>query len=225
LTADSTAIVADKPVTITVKGTLTLDGEDISETTTIGNVTYKVETDYIAQYADLSSDSWYTTEINYILSKGLMNGTSTTAFTPNGTLTREMLATIIWRAAGEPAAAGSLTFADADNVSSWAKTAVAWAAEQGIVKGVGNNQFAPKSAVTRQDMVVMLQRWAGEGVSDVDLSSFSDAGSISSYATEAVKWAVNNGLLKGDNGKLNPTNSITRIQAAAVLARYLMAQD
>jgi hypothetical protein len=228
LTANSAAITADKAVTITVEGTLTLDGQVITETTTVGNVTYSLNqdtadtTDYIAQYTDLTSGAWYEDEINFILAKGYMNGTSDTTFSPNASLTREQLVTILWRIADSPAA-GELTFADADQVSSWAKTAVAWAAEKGYVEGVGNNKFAPKSAITRQDMAKIIYKWAeGSADSSDALSKFVDAAQISSYAVEPLTWAVATGLFQGNNNsQLNPKNNITRIEAAAVLARYL----
>jgi hypothetical protein len=225
LTANSAAITADKPVTITVEGTLTLDGQVITETTTVGNVTYSLNVDtadYTAQYTDLASGKWYDSEINFILANGYMNGTSTTTFSPNASLTREQLVAILWRIAGSPDA-GELTFDDADQVSSYAKTAVAWATEKGYVNGVGNNKFAPKSAITRQDMAKIVYLWAeGSADSSADLSKFTDAAQVSSYAVEPLTWAVANGLFQGDNNnQLAPRNNITRIQAAAVLARQL----
>ena len=226
LTAPAAAIKADKAVTITVKGTLTLDGKKVVGTKTIGNVTYVAEVDYTEKYEDLVAGAWYTKGGDYdalktTLDLGLMNGTGETVFGINGIMKREQLATILYRAAGSPAVEGELPFTDAASVSSWAVDAVKWAAGEGIVTGKPNGSFDPQGAVTRQDMAVMLCRYAkGQAAEGAELD-FADVADVAAYAEHAMKWAVAEGLLKGSDGKLDPRNSITRLQGALLLGRYM----
>lgn len=227
LTADSKAITADKPVTITVKGALTLDGEVVTGTKTVGKVTYVVDVDYIGQYSDLDADAWYAKgedgdTLKYVLAQGLMEG-SDGAFSPNDVLTREQLALILYRASGEPAVTGELDAPDADKVSSWAADAVKWAVAEEIIKGGDGGSLNPKAAVDRQTMAVMLYRWAeGKVAEDATLEDFADAASVAAWADEAMKWAVSEGLIKGTDGKLTPNGSVVRITAAMMLGRYQM---
>jgi hypothetical protein len=220
LTAKSDAITAEEDVIITVMGTLTLDGETIVGGKQVGHVYYVVVEDCTAPYSDLSRAGWYVDELHSILGFNYMNGTGDGKFSPNASISRQDLTTVVWRMAREPEA-GEITFADASQVGSWAKTAVAWAAEEGIVSGTGNNAFSPNAAITRQDVAVILYNWFEGSTTDTsNLSKFSDSAQVADYAKDAMAWAVANGLFKGDdNGKLNPTSNISRIEAAVVLNR------
>ncbi len=225
LTAASKAITSDKAVTITVKGTLKLDGAVITDTKVVGNVTYKVDTDYIGKYSDLDADAWYAKgadgeTLKYVLAQGLMEG-SDGKFSPNAALTREQLAVVLYRASGSPAVTGELKAPDASKVSAWASDAMKWAVEQKIITGNDKGELNPKGTVDRQTMAVMLFRWADGKVADgADLKDFSDAASVAAWASDAMKWAVNEGLVQGAGGKLNPAGSVTRITAAMMLGRY-----
>ena len=225
LTAASKAITSDKAVTITVKGTLKLDGAVITDTKVVGNVTYKVDTDYIGKYSDLDADAWYAKgadgeTLKYVLAQGLMEG-SDGKFSPNAALTREQLAVVLYRASGSPAVTGELKAPDASKVSAWASDAMKWAVEQKIITGNDKGELNPKGTVDRQTMAVMLFRWADGKVADgADLKDFSDAASVATWASDAMKWAVNEGLVQGAGGKLNPAGSVTRITAAMMLGRY-----
>ena len=212
-------------MTITVKGTLKLDGAVITDTKVVGNVTYKVDTDYIGKYSDLDADAWYAKgadgeTLKYVLAQGLMEG-SDGKFSPNAALTREQLAVVLYRASGSPAVTGELKAPDASKVSAWASDAMKWAVEQKIITGNDKGELNPKGTVDRQTMAVMLFRWADGKVADgADLKDFSDAASVATWASDAMKWAVNEGLVQGAGGKLNPAGSVTRITAAMMLGRY-----
>lgn len=225
ITAASKAITADKAVTITVKGTLTLDGEVVTGTKVVGNVTYKVDTDYIGQYSDLDTNAWYAKgddgeTLKSVLAQGLMEG-SNGKFSPNTVLTREQLALILYRASGTPAVSGELTAPDAAKVSTWAADAMKWAVEQKIITGDGAGNLNPAGTVDRQTMAVMMYRWAGgQDGAGMAVKEFSDGSTVASWAVEAMNWAVNEGLVQGAGGKLNPAGNVTRITAAMILGRY-----
>ncbi len=156
---------------------------------------------------------------------GLFNGMSADEFLPEEKLTRAMLVTVLWRMAGKPEATKKTNFTDLEK-NGYYLDAVAWAAENGIVKGVTATKFDPKANITREQFVTMLYRFAeamGEDVSArADLSAFKDAAKIDAYAREAMQWAAAEGLIKGEpNGKVNPLDPTTRAQSATILVRYI----
>jgi len=153
----------------------------------------------------------------------LFEGTSGTTFSPETTMTRGMLVTVLWRLDGSPAAADA-GFADLSQ--EWYKAAVGWAAANGIVDGYGNGKFGPEDAVTREQTAAILWRYAkykGRDVSvgeDTNLLSYGDASDISEYAVPAFQWACGAGIIEGSGGKLTPADTATRAQVAAVLRRF-----
>jgi len=178
-----------------------------------------------SDYGDLAEKGWYREYVEFMLQKGYMNGVSADHFDPHGNISRAQLVTILYRAAGEPAVAGGVGFTDV-KPGSWYDKAVAWGSVSGVVTGVGDNRFAPGQDITREQLAVMLYRSSGSPVVDKDhLSGFSDAGAISSYAGAAVNWAVAKGILTGDAGRLLPGETATRVQAAAMLTRYLQQAE
>lgn len=172
-------------------------------------------------FTDLSGlQPWGVEAVDYVTGKGLMNGTGANAFNPNGYADRSMVATLIWRIAGKPTGNITGTFSDVP-LSQWYSDAIDWAAEAGIVNGA-NGKFRPFEIVTRQDLAVMLYRYEGSPASDVTvLSWYQDYNEISSYAANAVAWAVSAGILSGDGTSLMPQNGTTRVQLAAILMRFL----
>ena len=175
--------------------------------------------------------SWARPGIDYVLEKGLFHGVSRTSFAPELQMSRAMAVTVLWRMAGKPAPSGGEKFPDVPD-GTWYSRPVAWGAEKGIVKGRSPDRFAPNEPVTREEFAVLLYRWAvsrgtqGAPVSDPSriLSAFADADQISSYAKEALAWAVNRGILRGlqPDGRLylEPKGTATRAQAAALLMRF-----
>ena len=175
-------------------------------------------------FSDVKKTDWFYDEVAFVVSEGVMNGTSKTEFNPNGTLTRAMVVTMLYRMENEPAVASADTFTDV-SYGSWYYSAVEWAAKYGIVNGVGNGKFAPDTAITREQLAAILYRYTTEyknnSASGGSFAGFSDADKVSSYAETAMKWAVGEGIITGDGGKLMPQGSATRAQAAAMFARFM----
>ena len=140
-------------------------------------------------------------------------------------MTRAMLVTVLWRAEDQPVVDYLMTFADVD-ASAYYGEAVRWAASEGIVKGYSDTEFAPDDLITREQIAVIMQRYAQyKGIvadeSD-DLSQFADAGDVSDWALGSMQWAVGTGLISGkDIGSLAPQDNTTRAEAAAILMRFL----
>ncbi|MBQ7565986.1 MAG: S-layer homology domain-containing protein, partial [Oscillospiraceae bacterium] len=172
-------------------------------------------------YADVAKGSWYEGYVNQMVKAGLMNGVSAEKFDPNGTLSREMFVTILYRAAGKPATGKASSFVDVVK-GTWSADGVDWASSNGVVNGVTSLNFAPKDSLTREQMVTILYRWSkAEKVDAAALDAFPDKGDVSAYAVDAFAWAVKNNVIGGKNGKLEPKGTTTRAEACAVLARYL----
>lgn len=173
-------------------------------------------------FTDVNSNSWYFNAVEFVYNKGIMQGVSSTKFSPNGTVTRGMLVTMLWRMAGEPYVGGG-SFDDVASGSYYA-TAVAWAAKNGIVDGYNSTRFGPNDAVTREQIATMLYRyakWLGYSASGSSLAGYSDASSVSSWAKDAMGWAVKNSVVTGATAtKLNPTSSATRAETAQMFMNF-----
>ncbi len=171
-------------------------------------------------FSDLVPGAWYHSGVDFMLNNELMNGVGGDKFDPMGTVTRAMLVTVLWRAAGCPEAAEASTFVDVD-ADQWYTDAIAWAQAEGIVLGISETEFAPNGNVTREQIATILWRYQGQPAVDDELN-FTDADAISGYAEAAMKWAVSAGIFKGDSdGKLNPTDDATRAEMAMIMMRYL----
>ena len=175
------------------------------------------------EFVDVPQKAWYVEAVNYAVQNGLMNGVGNDQFNPEGSMTRAMLVTVLWRYEGEPEA-GKNTFSDVPN-GQWYTKAVAWAAENGIVGGVGNNRFDPNGEITREQMATILFRYAEKKGIDTSkrgsLNIFSDEKQLSAYAKDAVQWAVAEQIINGSDGKLLPQGSATRAQVATILMRFI----
>ena len=166
--------------------------------------------------------AWYHEGVDFMTANGYMNGTSDTTFAPNVETNRAMLATLLYRIAGEPSVEGlENPFTDVAE-GTYYTNAVIWAADKGIVTGKTADTFAPTAAITRQEMVTMLWRYAGKPESEADLSAYTDADSVGNFAKAAMAWAVENGIISGMTATtLAPAGTATRAQIATVLMRYL----
>ncbi|MGM9563136.1 MAG: S-layer homology domain-containing protein [Faecousia sp.] len=177
-----------------------------------------------ASYADLEKEAWYRAGIVYVLHQGLMNGVGNEGehiFDPDGKVTRAMVVTILYRAAGSPNAKGlALPFEDVET-GSWYTSAVAWAADQGIVLGVSDTEFDPHSPITREQLAAVLYRYAGEPAALGNLTAYIDAKDVSQYALSALKWAIGEKIVTGIDNRLAPQETATRAQIATVFFRYL----
>lgn len=185
--------------------------------------TFVVTTKKSMSFADVKADAWYHGAVEYAYDNGLFSGVSETAFAPDAAMSRGMLVTVLYRLAGQPAPTGKNTFSDVQDGRYYQK-AVVWAAENQIVSGYGEGRFGPDDAVTRQQMAAILYRFAKYQKRDLSktaqLKEYADAAAVSGYAAEAMKWAVAEKLIVGDEGRLMPFGGATRAQVATVLMRY-----
>lgn len=181
----------------------------------------------MAPFLDADRTAWYHDGVHYCLETGLMLGTSATTFAPEQTTSRAMVATILWRLAGSPAADGTVRFADVPQ-DTWYTEAVRWADSAGVVTGYSPEKFGPEDPITREQLAAMLWRYAQAAGADMsvgqntDLLSYTDASDISPWATEAMQWACDAGILNGtgDGSTLTPRGQATRAQAATMLMRF-----
>ena len=215
-----------KTVTLNDKGdgsyTFTMPASAVTVKATFGEITSDT-----LPFVDVPRDSWYYDGAAYVYEKGLMNGTSTTTFSPDMTTSRAMIATILWRLEGSPVVDYVLTFDDVD-ADSWYGEAVRWAASEGIVNGYGNNQFGPDDPITREQMAAMLYRYAQYQEYDVSVGenanilSYTDADQLGTWAVSAMQWACGAGIINGtgDGSTLSPQGQATRAQAAVMLMRF-----
>ena len=173
---------------------------------------------YYANFKDCT-DPWYHEYVDIVCEAELMMGVSPTKFAPNAALTRAMAVTVLYRLAGSPAVSEPTTFADVP-AGQWYSDAIAWAEDNGIVKGVSATKFAPDVNVTREQIATILWRAWGEEIVEADMSEFKDTDSISAYAKDAMNWVVANEIMKGDHkARLNPQANATRAEFAAIMAR------
>ncbi len=175
-------------------------------------------------FTDVSTSDWFYSDVMFVYENGLFSGTDSRSFSPNASMTCAMLVTVLYRLEGEPAGTGSSSFSDVCSGSYYEK-AVAWATANGIVTGTGSTSFSPDAKVTREQLAAILYRYAQYKKLGTDagakLDSFSDAGNVSGYASEALSWAVSEGLINGASGRLMPKGDATRAQVAAILHRFV----
>lgn len=175
-------------------------------------------------FTDVPASHWAHDDITYVYENDLMNGTDGSLFSPESTTTRAQVVTVLYRLAGQPAADWANPFWDVP-ASAWFHDAVTWAWENDITGGVSSTHFGAGNAVTREQLATFLYRYAQDQGYDTsaraDLSGYSDAGLVSSYATEALSWANATGLITGTTGTtLSPQGSATRAQVATILSRF-----
>ena len=175
-------------------------------------------------FTDVPASHWAHDDITYVYENDLMNGTDGSLFSPESTTTRAQVVTVLYRLAGQPAADWENPFWDVP-ASAWFHDAVTWAWENDITGGVSSTHFGAGNAVTREQLAAFLYRYAQDQGYDTsaraDLSGYSDAGLVSSYATEALSWANATGLITGTTATtLSPKGSATRAQVATILSRF-----
>lgn len=204
---------------------ITKDGARFVEVTAAAPGTFVAVAAEVLPFTDVTVENWFYGAVQYVYGRGLMNGTSDTIFSPDGTMNRAMLVTILYRLEGEPAVTAANAFSDVP-ADTWYTDAVIWADAHGIVEGVGSQQFAPVDNITREQMAVMLYRYAQYKGYDLkagaDLSQYTDAADISNWALEAIAWANAEGLITGRTAAtIVPGGTATRAEAATILMRFL----
>ena len=178
-------------------------------------------------FHDVDEDAWYAEAVQYVQENGLMAGTSSATFEPHATTSRSMIVTILYRLAGSPDISNEnlgYPYADVD-AGSWYGAAVYWARLTGIAGGYGDGSFGPADTITREQLAIMLYRFAQTQGYDVtasaDLSGYTDAGEISSYAAHALSWASAEGIINGTSGTtLAPQGQATRAQIAVIMMQF-----
>ena len=174
-------------------------------------------------FTDVPAGQWYYDDVRFVVENGLFQGVSDTLFRPAGTMQRGMMTTVLHRLAGEPPTAYSPVFTDIPS-GQWYTQGTIWAGAMGVVSGVEPGRFDPSANVTRQEIAVILHRYAEKMGYDVSasasLAGFRDAGSVASWGTRALSWAVGAGILNGSDGALLPDGDATRAEVAAMLHRF-----
>lgn len=173
--------------------------------------------------ADVLVKAWYHDAVDYVVEHGIMTGTSATTFEPNTTLSRAMVAQILYNLEGQPTVTGESPFTDSN--THWAAKAIAWAQKTGVVSGYGNNTFRPNQAVTREELAQMLYNYAEYKQYDLtasgDLIAFPDGNNVQGWAKTAMSWANGNQLINGfEDDTLRPGGDSTRAQAASILMNF-----
>ena len=174
-------------------------------------------------FTDVRESDWFYDDVVFAYENGLFSGTSDTTFSPNTSMTRAMLVTVLYRLEGQPAVNGRSGFSDVQ-YNGYYEDAVTWAADNGIVNGTSTSTFSPNVNVTREQMAAILYRYAQykkyNTAASSSLNSFSDHTSVSGYAEASLQWSVAEKLVNGSNGKLMPTGNASRAQVAAILHRF-----
>lgn len=178
-------------------------------------------------FTDIADNAWYADAVRYVYEHGLMAGTSATTFAPDVTTSRAMIATILWRMAGSPVVNYAMNYTDVAQ-GQWCSEAIRWATSEGVVTGYGNGLFGTNDPITREQLAVMLYRFAQEQGYDVSIGentnilSYTDVADLSEYAISAMQWAVGAGIINGtgDGSTLSPQGQATRAQAAVMLTRF-----
>jgi hypothetical protein len=201
-------------------------GAQGSITVTAGNktVTIPVTVTPNGSFDDVLKADWYYDAAEYVSAAGYITGTAPRVFSPRTEVSRAMLATVLWSVAGKPAATAA-GFSDVA-ADAWYAPAVAWAQSSGVVAGYADGTFHPGDSVTREQMAAMLYQYEclknGAPASAGDLSAYTDAPSVSSWAATAVSWCVNRGIISGMTADtIGPKGTANRAQCAVIIQKYM----
>ena len=185
---------------------------------------------YNNPFTDVKETDWFAGAVSYAVEHNLFNGTSDTTFSPNSTMTRGMLVTVLYRQSGSPEVSNHNKFVDV-SATAWYAKAVTWAYNNGVVNGTGDKTFSSDAPVTREQIATILLRYSNAMGLEIpettagDLSIFSDGNTVSSFALDGMRWAVSTQLMNGSNGQLMPKKGATRAECAAILMRWLESAE
>ena len=186
-----------------------------------GSATVEIVADNSREFTDVPTESWEADAVTFASAHELFNGTGEATFSPELSMSRAMLATVLYNLEGQPDQAAADGFSDVDG-GLWYAAGISWAAANGIAGGYGNGRFGPNDSVTREQFAIMLWRYAGSPSAEAGALDFTDADQASDYALEALCWAVENGVLRGyGDGCLDPGGLATRAQAAQILKNFI----
>lgn len=175
-------------------------------------------------FRDVTNKNWYYDAVAFVYEKGYFSGTAADVFSPNTSMTRAMLATVLHRVSGQKAPGGGADFSDVP-AGLWYSDGIAWASAHGIVNGMGNGTYCPDRAVTREELVTMLYRYQTDRKGDTSakgsLAEYPDGSRVADWARNAMEWAVGAKLVQGrDTGHLDPKGTATRAEVATILQRF-----
>lgn len=178
-------------------------------------------------FTDVSENDWFMSDVEYAAKNNLMSGTGDTTFEPHALLNRAMLVTVLWRAEGKPQINYIMPFDDVDENGYYAE-AVRWAAGENIVNGISENEFAPDSNITREQIASIIYRYAKykgydlSAAENADTAAYSDINDVSEYAVTAIRYALGTGVINGKTEvAINPKDNATRAETAAILRRFI----
>ena len=185
-----------------------------------GSCTVQIENRAVS-FGDVTDANWFKNPVDFVTARSLFMGAAQNTFAPTQSMNRGMLAMVLYRLEGEPAAASASEFKDVPSNQYYAN-AVAWAAKEGIVRGTSADKFSPNASITREQLASILYRYAGSPSASQSLESFVDAGKISDYSTAAMQWAVQKKILSGKgNNTLDPKGTATRAEVAQMLMQFV----
>ena len=184
--------------------------------------------EWVNNFTDVKESDWFYPTVKYVSENGIVNGYEDGTFLPNTSITRAMLVTILYRAAGSPRIESDSKFSDVE-ITDWFGASVIWASENGIVNGYEDGTFLPNNNITREQIATIVYRYAKTKGYDVALGGiavreYEDYEAISSWAREAMQWAVNTKLITGKTATtVNPLDNATRAEAATIIMRFIEA--
>jgi len=203
-----------------------VEDEDEDEDTSSNEKTPEKEEAWVNPFKDVKESDWFYDTVEYVNKNGIINGMTEDTFSPSTQLTRAMLVTILYRVEGSPRISSDSKFDDVKD-SDWYGAPIIWAAENEIVNGVSETEFAPNNAITREQIAAIIYRYAKAKGYDVTqggmaVREFEDYEKISSWAGEAMQWAVNTKLINGKTATtVNPQDKATRAEAATIIMRFI----
>ena len=176
-------------------------------------------------FTDIPTSAWFYPAVEFVFRNELFSGTAPTTFSPNSSMTRGMFVTVLHRLDGRPKVGAGGDFTDVGNQAAFYYDAVTWASDNGIVKGYTDGTFQPDRSVTREEMAVIMHRYAAYKDRDMSapddaLNTFPDRGEVSTFAVDAVRWAVSLEIIRGSGGRLLPGNTATRAEVAQIIFNY-----
>lgn len=175
-------------------------------------------------FSDVSADAWYSQAVQYVTENNIMNGTGTETFSPDVNTDRGTLAMALYQASGRPEVSQDITFTDVDSSADYANSAK-WAAANGVISGYDNGRFGAEDSITREQIAAILWRYSGRPSVSSD-EDFADENNISEYASLAVDWARETGIINGKgNNMFDPQGNATRAEAAMILFNFMKTKQ
>lgn len=177
----------------------------------------------ISNFSDLDPNAWYHDSMHFCLLNSLLQGTGGNRFSPDMLASRSQFVTLLWRLAGEPVVDSALTFTDVPE-GTWYTEAVRWAASTGLVTGYSETRFGPDDPISREQMAVLLWRYAGSPAAAQETLDFPDADQVSTWALDALLWANEKGIVNGRGSVLAPKDNATRVEMSQMLRKFILSQ-